>query len=266
MIAIVASAGTILLIGAAVGGYLLLREPPKSTAKADSPKEPPKSAPQKTQPLTPEQVIRKVKSSTVYVRVRTSEGASSGSGFFAGKPGYVVTNAHVVGYGPREIRVPIQLEVVVDSGELGERTVLAKLYGVDVDADLALLRLDERNLPPPLPLGKAESLTETQEVVIFGYPFGEVLGKNVSVNRTTVSSLRKTNGSIEVVQLAGGMNPGNSGGPVANAKGEVVGVSVAKLRGTDTIAFAIPAELAERFVTDQLKAGGEMHLGGLTPP
>lgn len=265
MIAIVACAGTILLIGAAVGGYLLIREPSKSTAKADPPKEVPKPTPQKPS-LTPEQVIRKVKSSTVYVRVRTRDGASSGSGFFAGKPGYIVTNAHVVGYGPREIQVPIQLEVVIDSGELGERTVPVKLYGVDVDADLALLRLDERNLPPPLPLGKAESLTETQEVVIFGYPFGEVLGKNVSVNRTTVSSLRKVNGSIEVVQLAGGMNPGNSGGPVANAKGEVVGVSVAKLRGTDTIAFAIPAELAERFVNEQLKAGGEMRLGGLTPP
>src|SRR5207302_7175684 len=91
----------------------------------------------------------------------------------------------------------------------------------------------------------------------------EALGKNVSVNRTTVSSLRRPNGSLAVVQLAGGLNPGNSGGPVTNAKGEVVGVSVAKLRNTDTIAFAIPAEVTDRFVENQIARGGEIRLGEL---
>ena len=71
------------------------------------------------------------------------------------------------------------------------------------------------------------------------------------------------NGTVEVVQLAGGLNPGNSGGPVANAKGEIVGVSVAKLRDTDTIAFAIPAETARQFTDDQIRSGGSINLGGL---
>jgi hypothetical protein len=129
---------------------------------------------------------------------------------------------------------------------------------VDAVNDLALLRVEGENLPAPLTFGRSADLIETQEVVIFGYPFGELLGKNISVNRSTVSSLRKENGTLMVVQLAGGLNPGNSGGPVTNNRGEVIGVSVAKLRGADTIGFAIPAEVAWEFVKDQWRSGGRI--------
>jgi LSD1 subclass zinc finger protein len=265
MIAIVACVGSVLLVGVAVGGYFVFRDKPKEPVKVDDAKVKASPPPKKQEPLTQEQMVRKVKASTVYVRSYHRDALGTGSGFFAGKPGFVVTNAHVVGYGPLKIDKPVKLEAVVDSGELGERTIAAKLYGVDVEADLALLQLEEKSLPPPLPFGKADALVETQEVVAFGFPFGEMLGKNVSINRTTVSSLRKINGTVELVQLSGGINPGNSGGPVTNAKGEVIGVSVSKLRGTDNIAFAIPAEVADRFVSDQIRAGGTMQTGSLTP-
>jgi S1-C subfamily serine protease len=255
------------LVGIVFGVYLVFGDLPEEVVKKEQPppaqpKPPPE--PPKPPPLTPEQMIRKVKASTVYIRTLFRGGmGASGSGFFAGKPGYVITNAHVIGYGPDRVREPELVQVVINSGEPGEHAVPAKVFGLDAAHDLAVLFLDVPSLPPPLTFGRAEELVETQEVVIFGYPFGETLGKNVSVNRTTVSSLRKANGWVETVQLAGGLNPGNSGGPVTNAKGEVIGVSVAKLRGTDTIGFAIPAETTSRFMDDMIACGGEIRLGYL---
>jgi S1-C subfamily serine protease len=210
----------------------------------------------------PEDVVRRVKASTVYIRSTFGpRQTGTGSGFLAGEAGYVVTNAHVIGYGPDGPRPATMVEVVVDSGEPGQRVFPARVFGVDAKADLALLQIKPDGLPPPLSFGAAERLTETEEVVVFGYPFGEMLGRNISVNRTTVSSLRKKDGRVAVVQLAGGLNPGNSGGPVVNARGEVVGVSVARLRATETIAFAIPAEDAATFVQDQMASGGRIDRG-----
>ena len=126
--------------------------------------------------------------------------------------------------------------------------------------------MDPAGLPPPLAFGAAADLTETEEVLIFGYPFGEQLGRNISVNKSTVSSLRREKGQLAVVQLSGGLNPGNSGGPVANRAGQVIGVSVAKLRRAQGIDFAIPAERAEAFVRDQLRSGGRADVAARPPP
>ncbi len=257
--------GVLLLVGLGVGGYFALR--PKAVETAGPPVPVPAGAESVPPPPvvvpTPEEIVRRVKGAAVYVRTTQRPGQlATGSGFFAGKPGFVVTNAHVVGYGDGAVRPPVRVEVVIASGEPGERTRPAEVYGVDVPADLALLKVSGDDLPTPLPFGKAAELVETQEVVIYGYPFGEMLGKNISVNRSTVSSLRRESGRLSVVQLGGGLNPGNSGGPVTNARGEVIGVSVAKLRGAETIGFAIPAETAAEFVDEQHRAGGRFVLGG----
>jgi S1-C subfamily serine protease len=267
------------IVGLSAAAYFALKDDgPKERVAADPPpaskpnppkppvSEPPKKVePKKEEPKPPsaQEVVRRVKQATVYVRATIGLGqVDMGSGFFAGPPGFVVTNAHVVGYGPREIRRPSKVEVVIAGGEADERTLPAKVYGVDAETDLALLLVNGEDLPAPLPFGKAASLIETQEVVVYGYPFGELLGKNISVNRSSVSSLRKEGGKLLMVQLAGGLNPGNSGGPVTNAQGEVVGVSVAKIGGAE-IAFAIPAEDADSFVRDQHRVGGRFEVGGL---
>ncbi len=95
----------------------------------------------------------------MYIRASLGPGrTSSGSGFFAGKPGFVVTNAHVVGYGPFDVRRPENVEVVIASGKANELTLNAKVYGVDVETDLALLQLEVKvagtRLPTPLPVRK----------------------------------------------------------------------------------------------------------------
>src|SRR5262249_6179773 len=85
-----------------------------------------------------------------------------------------------------------------------------------------------------------------------GYPFGDGLGKNVTVTKSTVTGARKTPAGYPQTQLAGGLHPGNSGGPVLSAKGEVVGVAVSGLKGTQ-IHFAVPV----RYVHAML--GGRTH-------
>ncbi len=211
--------------------------------------------------------VRRVKRSTVYIRCEMGRGVlATGSGFFAGPPGYIMTNAHVIGLGPEKLELPRRVQVVVDSGETTQREFEARLVGVDSEEDLALLWINGKDLPAPLSLGKSADLVETQDVFIFGYPLGEALGLNISVNKTTVSSLRKRpDGTMDVVQVAGGMHPGNSGGPVTDKAGAVIGVSVAVIRGT-LINFAIPAEIASKFLKDQIASGGKIDLGRGIPP
>ena len=216
---------------------------------------------------TPAQAIQMVKASTAYIRTKQRNMMSMGSGFFAGPPGYVVTNAHVIGFGPKDVQMPNRVEVVVHSGEADQKVYTARIVGVSVEDDLALLWINGTDhngaaLPPPLTFGRTGDLVETQEVIIFGFPLGEKLGLNISVNKTTVSSLRKENGVVEMVQVADGMTHGNSGGPVTNTRGEVIGVVVAGIEGTP-INFAIPGDKGVAFLARQASTGGSFEMGRL---
>ncbi len=206
-------------------------------------------------------VVRKVKQSTAYLRVRQPDGGlAEGSGFFALERGLVITNAHVVGM-LRPGRPPRGVDVVVHSGEAGEAKLTGTVLGVDRDNDLAVLRVagDTSRLPAPLPVDTAERLVELQNLYIFGFPFGTQLGKDITVSASSVGALRRERGVLKQVQVNGGMHPGNSGGPVTDARGVVVGVSVAGISGTQ-INFAVPADfirpLVERSKQSPLGPGG----------
>jgi S1-C subfamily serine protease len=204
--------------------------------------------------------LRKVKQATVYLRVDLPNGsAAEGSGFLCAAPGIVVTNAHVLGMLRSDSLPPTRVQVVLHSGETGEKKTTATVLGVDRTNDLAVLHLpdDLRPLPEPLPVDSAATLVETQKVYVFGFPLGAQLGKNITVSESSVSSLRRDdNGVLSQVQVNGGMHPGNSGGPVTDTRGAVVGVSVSGYRGTQ-IQFAIPGDLVQqvldgRFATAEL--------------
>ncbi|OAI48038.1 hypothetical protein AYO44_01140 [Planctomycetaceae bacterium SCGC AG-212-F19] len=224
--------------------------PPKPTEPAppptvkEVPKDPPKEPPAAVGPeggLAPE-VLQRVKKATVYLRVTIESGnVAQGSGFFAVEPGVVLTNAHVLGMLVGRTRRPQKVEVVLNSGQSDERTFAAQILEVDRSSDLAVLRVTGANLPEPLGVHEAKNLQETQQVWVCGFPFGVNLGKEISVRKSAVASLRKENGTLGRVQLEGGMDPGNSGGPIIDNRGNVVGVAVAGIRGT-TINFAIPGE------------------------
>lgn len=188
-------------------------------------------------------VLAKVKQATVYIRVTLANGSvAQGSGFFGVEPGLVLTNAHVLDMLDVGNPPPKKVEIVYKSGEKDSRTFVAQILGVDRSTDLGLLRIQATDLPEPLIVKSSAELMETQTVYVVGFPFGDQLGKNITVSQTSISSLRKApTGEMNQVQVNGGMHPGNSGGPVINSSGDVIGVAVAGIKGTQ-INFAVPAE------------------------
>src|SRR5205807_1157873 len=106
--------------------------------------------------------------------------------------------------------------------------------GAAYEADLMVLQIDGdlAELPEPLTLNPDAELSETQTVYVFGFPLGKALGKSITVSKSSISSLRKENGELKEIQLNGGINEGNSGGPIVNEKGEVLGVAVGGVGGT----------------------------------
>jgi hypothetical protein len=201
------------------------------------------------------ETLERVKAATAYIRCKSGDTMTTGSGFFVSQKGYVVTNAHVIAHPRKKRLVADRVEVGVAYGTADQRLVKARVIGYDTDADLALLKVSDPDLPVPLQFGKADHLVETEDVYLFGFPLGELLGENISVNKTTVSSIRRKGRGIVTVQFAGGSFFGSSGGPVTNMNGEVVGVCQGGIDGSQ-INFAIPAEIASSFVDAQIESGG----------
>jgi S1-C subfamily serine protease/HEAT repeat protein len=146
-----------------------------------------------------------------------------------------------------EVTVPNpSYTVVLNSGTRNERIVTGELVGSDRELDLAVLRLSGvKSLPKPL-AQESPDLVETMQVFTFGFPFGKALALDkgnpaITVGRASVSSIRtRKSGDVGIVQLEGSVNPGNSGGPVVDEKGRLVGIVVAKIKDTQ-IGLAIPA-------------------------
>ncbi|MBI3466719.1 MAG: trypsin-like peptidase domain-containing protein [Planctomycetes bacterium] len=196
--------------------------------------------------------LDELKSGTVLVKVVTKQGPASGSGFLVradGPTGYIVTNEHVIR--PRSA-APGQIEVVFWSGTPQKRSARAELVASDPDRDLAVLKVTGfEGLPKPLDLRQKPELVETTPVKILGFPGGEKLGKNITINTGTISSIRlNERGQPAVVQLDANINPGQSGGPVVDAGGRLIGVLCARVEGKGRIiqgiGLAVPAgELAK---------------------
>ena len=202
----------------------------------------------------PPALLKKLKAATVFIKVRAGLIAGSGSGFVLrvdGDKALIVTNDHVAepknkqGIHTRNA----QLEVVFHSSRSNEFSRKAELIAADEDHDLAILRVtgvrSATNFPEPLSTSERFALSETMPVYIFGFPFGEMLSTTrgnpaVTIGKGTISSLREDDaGDPAFIQIDGDVNPGNSGGPIVDSRGRLVGVTVAKLLGTN-IGMAIP--------------------------
>jgi hypothetical protein len=189
----------------------------------------------------PQDVILRGKKATALVVLDKESGF--GSAFCIDSSGIFVTNSHVVERGG-------DLTLVLYPGEKEQEVVKVRVLRQDRAADLALLKVECRNPLTALPFGDSSSLVETTEVAAFGYPFGKdlALGKeqypSITVSLGHVTALRKENGALKQVQLDASLNPGNSGGPAVNAKGEVIGVVESGIVGAG-INFAIPVNAAQ---------------------
>jgi S1-C subfamily serine protease len=201
-------------------------------------------------------VFRAVGPSVVHVVVtgRTTTGragAGAGSGFVVDSAGYVVTNYHVVaGAGSVSVRFA--------DGATRE----AQVVGVDRGNDLALLRVDAPEGVPAAPLGDSDAVEVGEVVVAIGSPFG----LSATVTQGIVSAVGRTwvpgdgRPRRNLIQTDAPVNPGNSGGPLLNARGEVIGITSmieSPVQGNVGIGFAVPVNTLKRLLP-QLQSGARL--------
>lgn len=173
------------------------------------------------------------------------ESRGGGSGFVFTPDGLILTNAHVVA-GAR------QVSAVLPDG----RTCDASIIGADDDTDLAVLKISAPGLHP-IALGDSHRLRAGQIVVAIGNPFGFQHTVTAGVVSATGRSLRARTGRLMsgLVQTDAALNPGNSGGPLVNTRGEVVGINTAVIVPAQGISFAVGAETARVVVPQLLRDG-----------
>jgi serine protease Do len=195
---------------------------------------------------------------------------STGSGVLLSADGLVMTNNHVVA-GARKIRV--RLNGLKDKNGMPFGDLEAKVLGTDRLTDLALLKIDVSNVPF-LPLADSADLQQGELVMAFGSP----LGLENSVSMGVISAAARQIGQDDprvFIQTDAAVNPGNSGGPLVNARGEVVGINtfiLSQSGGNEGIGFAIPSNVVRNIFT-QLRKDGHVHRGQIgvfatliTPP
>ncbi len=202
--------------------------------------------------LDPE-TVQRIKRATALVEVSSDKVGATGSGFCVDQSGLFITNAHVVQV-PARAKPAIHL--VLDIGLDTQRTLEATLLRHDDRMDLALLQVDPKDGAGliSLELGSETTLKELAQVVTFGYPFGRstAVGRaqypDITVLSSRITSLQRNKGELREIQFDNQLNPGNSGGPVCDASGKVVGVAVATVRAA-SLNMAISVNTLADFLT-----------------
>jgi serine protease Do len=172
-----------------------------------------------------------------------------GSGFIVSQDGYVLTNAHVVD-GADEVYVNLT----------DKREFKAKVVGTDKRTDVAVLKIEANKLPAPVRVGDVNRLKVGEWVMAIGTPFG--LENTVTAGIVSAKA-RDTGEEIRFIQTDVAVNPGNSGGPLINMRGEVVGINsqiLSRSGGFMGISLSIPIDDAMK-VADQLRTSGKVTRG-----
>jgi S1-C subfamily serine protease len=212
---------------------------------------------------------------------RRPQGEASGSGFIVSPEGYIITNAHVVSEARERVIVgkpqegkfldlhylPTALKVVVNSGQADEKSYVPKLVKVDQNMDLALLKIDCGEPLTALALRPAKA-GQGQAIFLAGFPGGKVPDQapfvesakdfnneknpRVSINGGMITAVRQSDKNVRY-QLDARANHGNSGGPVVNPTGEVVGVLYAGIDELQSINYAIPTRYLSRVLPSDMR-------------
>ena len=182
----------------------------------------------------------------------SQERSSLGSGFIISKDGYVITNNHVVSEAD---------EIVVRLND--RRELIAELIGTDKRSDIAVLKIDAKDLPT-LKLGDSSKVNVGEWVLAIGSPFGFDHSVTAGIISAIGRSLPNEN-YVPFIQTDVAINPGNSGGPLFNLDGEVIGVNsqiYSRTGGFMGLSFAVPVNVVEN-VYKQLKENGHVARGWL---
>ena len=169
-----------------------------------------------------------------------------GSGVIIAQDGFVLTNSHVM-------RGAARAQLVTLDG----RNLAAEVIGDDPDTDLALLRAESADALPFARLGDSKALRRGQLVIAIGAPLGFESTVTAGVVSALGRSLRGERGRLieDLIQTDASLNPGNSGGPLCNARGEVVGIATAIITGAHGLCFAIASNTASLVVGELIRHG-----------
>ncbi|MFZ0557971.1 MAG: trypsin-like peptidase domain-containing protein [Methylovirgula sp.] len=196
------------------------------------------------------EVVERVSPSVVRLDVRHGDGrrGGTGSGVIVSPDGLILTNSHVVQGGKR-----------AEVSTLDGRTLSARVLGDDPDTDLALVRVDENTTLPAASIGDSKKLKPGEIAIAIGNPLGFEASVTAGIISALGRSLRAKSGRVidDVIQTDAALNPGNSGGPLVSARGEVIGVNTAMIAGAQGICFAVAANTA-RFVLGEIIRHGRV--------
>jgi len=202
--------------------FLLLLLSPISLAAEDQP--------------SAEKIVEQVMPAIVAIRADTPGGLAAGTGFLIDGTGLIVTNLHVI-EGARRVGVKLHS---------GEQYSQVRIAAFDKERDLAILRIPGANLPT-LNLGNSDGVRVGATV----YAIGNPLGLEESVTMGIVSSIREWEHGTRVIQTDSAVSPGNSGGPLIDRSGSVIGVVTFKVEDGENINFAVPINYARALLSVQ---------------